>query len=159
MDQTWFLNLVLNLKQQGRSIVEYIREGAQLNAKCAEKFRDVLGHQFIAGLDGKGKVDLVQVYLGADKSTVTYTEAKQAVSKAYQRFGEPSPLDQFHDPSFSPPPTPVQSELVSLLQALRIPQPIPPRDNAEYRSNYVNANAQNHIACLLFYRYIYCHNY
>ena len=72
----WFLNLVLNLKQQGRNIVDYIREEDQLNAKCPEKFRDVLGHQFIMGLDNKRKVDLVQVYLGADKSTVTYPEAK-----------------------------------------------------------------------------------
>lgn len=58
-------------------------------------FVDVLGHQFIAGLDDKRKVDLVQVYLGAGKSTVTYAEAKQAVSKAYPRFGEPSPLKKF----------------------------------------------------------------
>lgn len=67
--------------------MEYTREGDRLNAECPEKFRDVLGHQFIAGLDDKGKVDLVQVYLGADKTTVTYTDAKQAVGKAYQRFG------------------------------------------------------------------------
>ncbi len=92
--QTWFLNLVLNFKQRGRSIVNYIREGNQLNAKCPEKFPGVLGHQLLAGLDDKGKVGLIQVYLGADKSTVTYTEAKEAVDKAYQQFGEPSPLDQ-----------------------------------------------------------------
>ena len=94
VDQTRFLNLVFNFRQRGRSIVEYTREGDHLNAECPEKFRDVLGHQFIAGLDDKGKVDLVQVYLGADKTTVTYAEVKQAVGKAYQRFGEPSPLDQ-----------------------------------------------------------------
>lgn len=28
-----------------------------------------LGHQFIAGLDDKGKIDLAQMYLGANKST------------------------------------------------------------------------------------------
>ena len=55
-------------------MVEYTREGDHFNAEYPEKFRDVLGHQFIAGLDDKGKVDLVQVYLGADKTTVTYTE-------------------------------------------------------------------------------------
>lgn len=158
VDQTWFLNLVLNLKQRGRSIVDYTREGDQLHAKCPEKFQDVLGHQFIAGLDNKGKVDLVQVYLRADKSTVTYTEAKQAVSKAYTRFGEPSPLDQLHGPTFSPTPTPVQSELVALLQALRIPQPALPRDNAGYRSNYNNANAQDQTGRSSFYQGIYCHN-
>lgn len=85
--QTWFLNLVLNFKQRGRSIVNYIREGDQLNAKCPGKFPGVLGHQLLAGLDDKGKVGLIQVYLGADKS-------KEAVDKAYQQFGEPSPLDQ-----------------------------------------------------------------
>lgn len=107
MDQTWLLSLVFNLKQRGRSIVDYTREGDQLNAKCPKKFRNILGHQFIAGLDDKGKVDLVQIYLEADKSTVTYTEAKQTVSKAYTQFGEPSPLDQLYDPPFSLPSTPL----------------------------------------------------
>ena len=104
-DQTRFLNLVVNFRQRGRSIIEYTREGDQLNAECPEKFCDVLGHQFIAGLDDQRKVDLVLVYLGADKSTVTYAKAKQAVSKAYQRFGEPSPLDQLGaQPTYLPPP-------------------------------------------------------
>lgn len=61
--QTRFFNLVFNFKQKGRTIVEYTREGHQLNAACPEKFQDVLGHQFIAGLDGKRKVDLVQIYI------------------------------------------------------------------------------------------------
>lgn len=157
--QTWLLNLVLNFKQRGRSIVNYTREGDQINAKCPEKFRDVLGHQFIAGLDDKGKLDLVQVYLGADKSTVTYTEAKQAVSRAYQRFGKPSPLDQLHDPPFSsPPPTPVQSELVAILQAFRIPPPAPLRYNPLYRPNSDNASGRGQNGRPTFYRGIYCHN-
>lgn len=60
---TRFFNLVFNFRQRGRSIVEYTREEDQLNAECLEKFCDVLlGHQFIAGLDDKKKVDLVQVY-------------------------------------------------------------------------------------------------
>ncbi len=67
VDQTRFLNLVFNLRQRGRSIVQYTRKGDQLNAKCLEKFYNVLSHQFIAGLDERGKVDLVQVYLGAKK--------------------------------------------------------------------------------------------
>lgn len=46
----------------------------------------MLYHQFIVGLDDKREVDLVRVYLGAGRSTVTYTEAKQAVEKAYQNF-------------------------------------------------------------------------
>lgn len=97
-----FLNLVFNLRQRGRSIVKYTREGDRLNAECPGKFRDVLGHQFIAGLNDKRKVDLFQVYLGADKTTVTYAEAKQVVNRAYQRFVEPSPLEQLHDQPVSP---------------------------------------------------------
>ena len=137
VDQTRFLNLVFNFRQRGRSIVDYTREGDQLNAECPEKFCNLLGHQFIAGLDDKGKIGLVQVYLGADKSKVTYTEAKQAVSKTYQRYGKPSPLDQLNDQPVSPPPTPtVQSELVALLQGLRITQALLARDNISYRQNY-----------------------
>lgn len=159
VDQTRFLNLLFNFKQRGRSIIEYTREGDQLNAECPEKFRDVLGHQFIAGLDDKGKVDLVQVYLRANKSIVSYADARQAVEKAYQRFEEPSPLDDMRSQPSSPPPTPtVQSELVALLQALRIPQLALPRDNAGYRSNYTNANAQDQTGRSPFYQGIQCHN-
>ena len=43
--------------------MEYTRQRDKLNAECPEKLQDVLGHQFIAGLDDKEKVDLVQVYL------------------------------------------------------------------------------------------------
>lgn len=54
------------------------------------------------------------------------------------------------------PTTPVQSELVALLQALKIPQAASPRDNIGYRENYTNANAQDHR--LPFCRGIYRHN-
>ena len=159
VDATRFLNLAFNLRQKDQSIIEYMRKEDQLNAKCPEKFRDILGHQFILGLDDKEKVDLVQVYLRADKSTVTYTEAKQAVGKAYQRFGKPSSLDQLYDQPVFPPPTPIQSKLVALLQALKIPQlAVLPRDNTRYRSNYFNANYQAQYCCLSFYQGIYCHN-
>lgn len=43
----------------------------QLNAKYPEKLGNILEYQFTAGLDNKKKVDLVQVYLGADKFTIT----------------------------------------------------------------------------------------
>lgn len=97
VDTTWFLNLALNLRQKGRSIVNYIKKEDQLNANYPENFRDILGHQFIADLDDKKKINLFQIYLGADKSTITYTKAKQAVRKAYQWFGEPSFLDQLYN--------------------------------------------------------------
>lgn len=159
-DQTRVLNLVVNFRQKGRSIVEYKREGDKLNAECPEKFRDVLGHQFIAGLDDKRKVDLVQVYLGAQRSAVSYMDARQAVEKAYQRFGEPSPFDDLRSQPSSPSPTLVQSELVALLQALRFPPPAPLQDDPPYRPNYGNANmqAQNQNARPTSYRGIHCHN-
>ena len=159
-DQTRFLNLVVNFRQKGRSIVEYTREGDKLNAECPEKFRDVSGHQFIAGLDDKRKVDLVQVYLGAQRSAVSYMDARQAVEKAYQRFGEPSPFDNLRSQPSSPSPTLVQSELVALLQALRDPPPAPLQADPPYRPNYGNANmrAQNQNARPTFYRGIHCHN-
>ena len=101
-DQTRFLNLVVNFRQRGRNIDDYTREEDRLNA---QKFRNVLGHQFIAGSDDKEQVDLVQVYLGANKSTVSYANARKAVEKAYWRFGEPSPFDGLNDQPMSPPPT------------------------------------------------------
>lgn len=76
VDQTWFFNQALNFKQRGRKIVDYTRQEDHLHARYLEKFRDILRHQFIVDLDDKEKVDLVQVYLGANKSTVIYTEAK-----------------------------------------------------------------------------------
>lgn len=59
MDYNCFLNLIFNFKQRGQSDVEYTREGDRLNAEYPKKFQDVLGHQFIAGLKNKGKIDLV----------------------------------------------------------------------------------------------------
>ena len=74
-------------------------------------------------------------------------------------FGEPSPLDDLNDKTFSPPPTPaLQSELVALLQSLRILQAPAPRDNLSYRPNYTNFNTQDQKSCPSFYRGIYCHN-
>ncbi len=140
--------------------MEYTREGDQLNAKCNEKFCDVLGHQFIAGLDDREKVDLVQVYLSAKKLTLSYAEVKSVVKKEYQRFKEPSPFDNLNDQSSSPLPTStLQSELVVLLQSLQIPQAVPPpQDNTSYQPTYSSAYAQNQNGRSLFYRGIYCYN-
>lgn len=52
----------------------------------------------------------------------------------------------------------VQSELVALLQGLRIPQPAPFRDNPSYRPNYTNANVRDQNGRQSVYRRIYCHN-
>lgn len=105
VDQTRLLNLVFKFRQGGQSIVEYTKKGDELNTECSEKFRDILSHQFIVGLDDKRKVDLVQVYLGVNKSRVSYAEAKCAIKKAYQRFGEPSPFDNLNNQYFLPLPT------------------------------------------------------
>lgn len=56
------------------------------------------------------------------------------------------------------PTTPVQSELVALLQALKIPQAASPRDNIGYRTNYTNANTRDQPGRLPFCRGIYCNN-
>lgn len=52
----------------------------------------------------------------------------------------------------------MQSELVVLLQGLRIPQPAPFRDNPSYRPNYTNANVRDQNGRPSVYRGIYCHN-
>ena len=155
-----FLNFVFNLRQLGRRIVRYTREGDQLNAECTKKFRDVYGHQFIARIDDRETVDLAQVYLGAKKSIFSYAEAKSAMEKVYQRFGEASLFGNLNDEPSSLPSTPaLQSELVALLQSFWIPQIAPlSQDNPSYRPTYSNANAQNQNGRLSFYRGIYCHN-
>ena len=71
------------------------------------------------GLDNKRKVNLVKIYLGANKSIIIFTEAKQAVSKVYIWFGKPSLLNQLHSPPFSPLSILVQSELIVLYKPLR----------------------------------------
>ncbi len=53
IDHTRLLNLIFNFKQTRRSIVEYTGEGDQLNVECPKIFQDMLGYQFIAGLDDK----------------------------------------------------------------------------------------------------------
>lgn len=52
----------------------------------------VCGHHVISRLDDKRKVGLVQVYLGADKNTVAYIYAKQAVGKVYNDLKNLAPL-------------------------------------------------------------------
>lgn len=99
------------------------------------------------------------MYLGANKSTVSYADAKQAVEKAYQRFGEPGPFDHLYDQPSSPPPkSALHLELVALLQSLRISQATPARDNSSDRLNYANANARDQTGRSSFYRGIYYHN-
>lgn len=46
-----------------------------------EVFQDISSYQFIIELDDKEKIDLVQVYLGADKSTVKYTKIKKLLKE------------------------------------------------------------------------------
>lgn len=75
--------MVFNFKQKRQNIVKYTKERDQLNAKYSEKSRDILDHQFITKLDDKGKIDLVQVYLGTNKPTISYADAKQVVEKVY----------------------------------------------------------------------------
>lgn len=50
---------------------------------CLKRFEDILGYQFITKLDNKRKIHLIQIYLGAGKLTVKYTDIKKAVQKRY----------------------------------------------------------------------------
>lgn len=43
----------------------------------------MVGHQFITKLDNKKKIDLIQIYLGAGKLTVKYTDTKPDIEKIY----------------------------------------------------------------------------
>lgn len=121
--------MIFNFKQKKQSIVEYTRKRDQLNAKCFQKFEDVLSHQFIVGLDDKRKIDLVQIYLEAAKLTVKYTDVNQAVKKAYQRLEKLSSFDNLRNQPFSPFSISVQSELGAFFQAFRVLSPIPICDN------------------------------
>lgn len=72
----WFLNLVLNLEQRGWSIVNHTREGDSLKTRYRKKFWDLLRHQFVAGWDNKGKLDLVQDYLVTNMGPIITIKAK-----------------------------------------------------------------------------------
>lgn len=158
VDQTQFLNLVVNFRQKDCNIVVYTKEREKLNLECPKKFRDVLDHQFLAEFDDKRKIDLVQVYLGANKSTISYVDARQTIEKAYQRFGEPSFFDNLCNQPSSSFSSLVELELVTLLQSFRIPPPISLQDNPLQQSNFDNASRQDQNGCLSFYCRIYCHN-
>lgn len=107
---------MFNFRQKRRNIVKYTKKRNHLNAECPEKFRNVLGHQFIARLDDKKKIDLIQVYLGTNKSTVSYTDAKLVVEKAYQQFGKPASFDRLYNQPSPPLSTlALETELVALL--------------------------------------------
>lgn len=100
-----------------------------------------MGYQFITSLDNKKKVNLVQVYLRADKSTIIYIEAKKIVGKMYQQFNKPSFLNQFYNQLVFSSFILVKSKLVVFLQALKILQSaIPPKNNIKYGPNHFNAN-------------------
>lgn len=73
----------------------------------------MLGYQFIAKLNNKQKINLIQVYLGVDKSTIKYMDAKQAIKKVYQYVKKPNFFDNLYHQSFSLFSTPVKSKLVA----------------------------------------------
>ena len=69
-----------------------------------------------------------------------------------------SPFDDLRSQPSSPPLTPVQSELIALLRALRIPPPAPLRDSPPNRFDYSNANMRDQNSRPTLYRGIHCHN-
>ena len=56
--------------------MKYIKIKDQLNAKCLEKFQDVLGYKFITGLNNKRKVNFIQIYLRANKFIISFVNKK-----------------------------------------------------------------------------------
>lgn len=120
-----------------------MRKRDQLNTECPENFCNILNHPFIVELNDKKKVNLVQVYLGVQKSFISYIYVKKAVEKAYQRFRKLKLFDNLHNQLFSPLLTSVQSELVALFQVLKILLPIFLQDNLPHHFNYSSANIQD----------------
>lgn len=90
-DPNHYFNLVYNLKQRGRSIVAYVEEAEKLYKACPANLIPFLPHRFIAGLDDKSKIDIVQLYLNG-REPITFPEAKDAVVRSYRRIGRPSPF-------------------------------------------------------------------
>lgn len=102
-DLNCYFNLVYNLKQRGRNIVTYIDKAKKLYKACSANLMSFLPHQFIAGLDNKFKINMVQLYLNG-KEPIIFSEAKKAVVKSYRQIGRPSPFDAYDKPA-----NPVQS--------------------------------------------------
>lgn len=89
---THFFSLLYNLKQNKKPIGQYVKDADKLYRKCPEKFREMFGSQFIAGLAEDSKLDMVQLYLSTE-TKLTFQIAKAAVIKAYSRIGRASPFD------------------------------------------------------------------
>lgn len=89
-DSNRFFKLLYNLRQNGRTISEYIEEADQLSSQCPEIFRRSLAGSFVTGLDEGRKMKLAVYYL-RNKNNVSYAQAKHAVIKAYQRLAQQNP--------------------------------------------------------------------
>ena len=63
-----------NLRQRGRNIVTYLDKSGNLYRLCPPSLRPFLGNHFVARLDNKAKIDMVQLYLNG-KMSVTFPEA------------------------------------------------------------------------------------
>ena len=81
-DLNCYFNLVYNLKQRGRNIVTYIDKTEKLYKACPANLMFFLSHQFVARLDNKSKIDMVQLYLNG-KEPITFSETKEAIMKSY----------------------------------------------------------------------------
>lgn len=157
-DPNQFFNILYNLKQRGRNIVEYIEEGDQLSSECPEKFRDSLGISFIAGLDEGRKINLAQLYL-RNKTNVSYAEAKDAVVKAHRRFARPDTFNPIYNCLPPKPSTPcTQSDLVTSSQRHRELRSLQTRDNTPYRPLIVDAKSQNQTGRIQVPHGINCHD-
>lgn len=159
-DPNKYFNLVYNLRQGTKDIVDYVEETKRLHAKCPIDLKNYLEHQFVTGLTDDRKIDLVQMYLG-DTDKISFPEAKVAVIKAYRRIGRPSPFDKYEDdrtqPSTEVTQTQVNAGLLSFFEALKVQsktathEATPPR-----KPMYVTPPKGQEDET--FHKGIYCHN-
>lgn len=159
LDSTHFFHILFDFKQGGRSIVEYIAEGDQLNSLCPELFRDSLGYSLITGLDDRRKINLAEV-LTKHKKKPPYAEAKSAVIKAHQILAERDSSNTIHN---SPPPEPFTPSTQPDLAASQGPrkrklQSLQPKDNISYRPIIAKTNSQNQTCRIQLEFGIYCHH-
>lgn len=69
-----------------------------------------LPHQFVARLDNKSKIDIVQLYLHG-KEPITFSEAKEAIMKSYWQIKQPSPFNTYDEPANLVQPTVSQAKV------------------------------------------------
>ena len=109
-DPNQYFNLVYNLKQRGRNIVTYVDKAEKLYKAYPANLMAFLPYQFVAGLDNKSKINMVQLYLNG-KKPITFPKTKEAVMKSYQQIRQPSLFDTYNKPESPAQSTALQTKV------------------------------------------------